>query len=204
MNELLQTAEENVLNTSGLIVDGDYWVDESTGEVVGFAHPEPPEGQASSTFVIDTVVKAEWVLEKMQAAEAAIKEAENHRAYVQARAIIAQHEQLIKPHQKKLEWLHKRFDGELGEFAHTVLGGKTGTWKTLYGSVKLTATKEKLKEAFDGSALAWAKANATNAVKVVESFLVSMLTPEQAAKAKESSEFEVVPAGYNVKVGGSL
>lgn len=202
MNELLEAVKANIFDTAGLIVSGDYWVDEATGEVVGFAHVEPPEGVASSTFTIDTVVKAEWVLEKMQAAEAAIKEAENHRAYVQARAIIAQHEQLVKPHQKKLEWLHKRFDGELGEFAHTVLGNKCGTWKTLYGNVKLTATKEKLKERAEGLAVAWAKSYAVNAVKVVESFLVSMLTPEQAAAAKESEAFEVVPASYNVKVGG--
>lgn len=119
----------NAVQEQIIVIDG-LLVDEETGEILGVAgRPE---------FRVTDRASAEWVMERLLNAEAAIEAIDKTAAVIHARAILANAETMQKDHRRKLEWFHARFDTELGEWAKGELeGAKTRTVKTLYGSISL-------------------------------------------------------------------
>jgi hypothetical protein len=184
-----------------VIIDGCRY-DAETGEFLG---------PVDEKFRVDSIQAAEWVLQRMLEAEAAALAVEQTDAVIQARAIIANAEQLKAQHMRRAEGLRYRFEAELAEFARQQLAGqKSRTWKTLYGSVALRRVAGGLRVEDPEAAVAWAKKELPAAVKVVESFQISAVSPETKAALADAvqageddalcSAFRVEPEREAVKI----
>jgi hypothetical protein len=161
------------LTGTNVIEQGGYLVDELTGEVLGFA--QKPDDK----FLPTTEEGVNWVLNKMLKAEAAIAAIQHSPEVLAAKAIVENAGKLQTEHSKKLEWLHQHFDADLGEYARIQLDGKKGrTFKTIYGSISLRTIPEKVKVQDPEAAVAVAKEFYPEAVKTVESFLISKLNDD--------------------------
>lgn len=161
----------NAEQLSTEIIDG-MVIDIETGEILGLA--QPPAFQVNSPESLD------WVMEKMQLEEAKIHEIDNTAIVVQARAILENAAKMKAARSKRLEWLHARFDTEIGEYVAPSLAGRsTRTWKTLFGSVSFRTKPGGLRVASDEMALAWASINYPDAIKTTAVFQISRLPSEQ-------------------------
>jgi len=148
------------------IIDG-YICDAETGEVLGLA--EEPE-----QFRVQDEDSCNWVLKLMLNAEAELIAIDNSPEVLAADAVLRNAAEIRKKKQKKLDWLHKRFDAELGEFAKQQLEGKKErTFKTILGSIALRVVRGGLRVADELAAIRWAYMAAPEAVKVTEKFLIS-------------------------------
>jgi hypothetical protein len=155
------------------IIDGGFMIDPETGEILGML-------DTTDRFEVKAQDDAEWVLKKMLSAEADMAAIDNMPDVIRAKAVLENAEKLKKEQQCKLDWLHRRFDNELGEFARRQLEGQKGkTLKTIYGSISLRVKKGGLKVLDPAKALLMAKMDYPHAVKTTESFLISMLTDSE-------------------------
>lgn len=194
-------AEPRVIEMDG------YLVDEETGEVVGVV--TPPE------FVIDSQSAAEWVMNKMLEAESQVAAFDKTDAVIHAKAVLANAEAMKKPLQRRVEWLHKRFDNELGEFAKTRLTKTCKTWRCLFGTVSLRKVPARLALKDEGLAIRMAEDFKLYAagLRVTKEFLISQITPadhaelvtglighEWSAEDQTRKAFEIVPATEKVDV----
>lgn len=157
------------------IVDG-YVIDIETGEVLGHS-------KVDGDFVVDTKEKAEWVLKRFARVDANLAALDTTPELLEAKALIANSESIRQEFLRRRDWLTKRFEAELGEFARRELeGSKTKTWKSIFGQIALRLVPGRLKVKDGEKALLWARSNATNAIKTSEEFQISKLTDEQRAK----------------------
>lgn len=153
------------------ITTPDGWmVDAETGEVVGHAEvmvdPREPE-----TFRPFNLGYAEWVLDKMQSAEALIVADE-----MKLRAISDNIQRRIRDQRARLEWLQRRFGADLEQLARRELdGAKTRTLILDHGKLSFRRSAGSIKVADPGQALEWARVHAPEAIKVAESVLVTPL-----------------------------
>ncbi|AIE83509.1 host-nuclease inhibitor Gam family protein [Fimbriimonas ginsengisoli] len=178
-------------------IHGDYIVDVETGEVVGMVDMAPK-------FAVTDADSANWVLGKMLQAEAEVAAIDNSALVIHARAVLTNAERMKRDRLGRLNWLHLRFDAELGEYARNELKGKKSkTFKTLLGSISLVANAGGLAVVKKGEATALEiakKLGFTNAVKTSEEFQISKLTAEQKAALTEAvRKGEVAPGGFEVK-----
>lgn len=172
-----------------------YQVDPETGEVLGIVTPKPE-------FVIDTDDAANWCLAKMLAEESAIAAIDTADLVRQARAILENAEAMKKDRQRRLDWLHTRFDAELGKYARGALeGAKTRTLKLLCGSISLRTVKGGLRVIDEADALETAKSLGwKQAIKTTEKFLISELDEEQRHNAETMPGFKLNPDEERVKI----
>jgi hypothetical protein len=155
------------------IIDGGFMIDPETGEILGML-------DTTDRFEVKAQDDAEWVLKKMLSAEADMAAIDNMPDVIKAKAVLENAEKMKREQQRKLDWLHRRFDNELGEFARRQLEGQKGkTFKTIYGSISLRVKKGGLKVLDPAKALLMAKMDYPHAVKTTESFLISMLTDSE-------------------------
>lgn len=171
---MLELMEQETVVIDGLVIDVE------TGEVLGHESP---------TFAVTDQASAEWVLARFLDADADIAKAE---------AIVRNAQAILKRAKSRRASLEGRFLPELAEYAKQNLpkGGKT--FSTMYGAVSFRATPAKVRVVDEEAALAWARANAPEAVKVEESILVSKLPKDLVEEAPQG--FEVVEAGESVSV----
>lgn len=171
------------------IIDGvQYKVDPDTGELT----PDEP-------FFIDTDEKADWLLEKIVNAQA-----DKARALTKLNALRANLEADIKAAERRERSLLSYFGPQLAEHAKKKLDGKTKTVRFTWGSVAFRTVKGGLRVVDADKALLWAKSNGhSNAVKVTESFQVSLLSDAQRECAAKSDAFEVKPDTevFDIKTG---
>ncbi len=197
--QALAEAAEEVLGepSSVSFEDNGMIVDIETGEILGLVQEQ---------FAVDDRASADWVLGKMLAEEAAMAAVDLTEAVIHARAILANAEALKKEKQRRLDYLHYRFDGELGEFARVQMNGSPSrTFKTINGSISLRSVKGGLRVKDEASALDTANRHGwSNAVKVTEKFLISQLTPQQKQLARSiaghTTAFEIVPDRETVTI----
>lgn len=152
-----------VLTEPGIIRHGDYLVNEATGEITGLAVDQ------EAPFRVHDQSSAEWVLEKLH-------EAESQVAAIAARrsVLLANLEAMERPIMHRVEWLRMRFGRELEEWAKRELAGqKVRSVRTPFGALSFRKVKAQLVVDDEKQAAAWAKAQAPEAVKVTEKFLVS-------------------------------
>ncbi len=149
------------------------WVNIDTGEIVDIQTPAGPD----QPFIPQTETEVEWVLGKMATAEALLVSIQTRPEVLQAKAVLANAAKMEKEAARKLDWLHARFDPDLGEFARKQLEGKKGkTWKSVLGSIALRLQKGKVKVENPELALEWAKAFDPEAIKTTEEFQISRAT----------------------------
>lgn len=153
-----------------------YLVDDETGEVQGLA--ETPG------FKVTDLSGAEWVLEKMAQEDAGILALTARR-----NALTANLDAMIREHQNRREWLGMRFGHELESFAEGELAGKkTRTLPTAFGKLYFRRIPGSIIVIDKDAALAWASAEAPDAVQIETRLLVSAL------KGRE----ETLPAAFEV------
>lgn len=146
-----------------------FLIDAETGEVLGHA-------EAQGHFTVDSTSAAEWVLERIQAADADIAACD-----ARLKAISDNLAAMRKEHEKRKEWLLGRFAAELETFAAAELNGKkTRTLKTPFGSLSFRTAPGSVKVLDMEAAVKWAKMYEPDAVKVTESVLVSKVGPVNA------------------------
>jgi hypothetical protein len=149
------------------------WVNLDTGEIIDIETPAGPD----QPFIPQTEQEVEWVLGKMATAEALLLSIRTRPEVLQAKAVLANAAKMEKEAARKLDWLHARFDPDLGEFARKQLEGKkTKTWKSVLGSIALRIQKGRVKVENPELALEWAKAYDPDAIKTTEEFQISRAT----------------------------
>jgi hypothetical protein len=173
-----------------VIQDG-FIVGIETGEVYGLA-------EQTKEFTVDSATAAEWVLEKLSEAEGRVVGLKAELAGVQERFASR-----IKDQERRSEWLRARFGSELEEFAKSQLDGKSKTWKGTFGSVAFRATSPRLVVLEQDKAVAFALMACPDAVKTVQSVLVSNI-PENVKGIMigqgAPDGFDVIPAGESVSI----
>lgn len=168
----MQTLESNTI-----VIDG-FTCDAETGEILGHA-------DIKEQFIPRTPEEVEWVLSKIGKAESALAAVDGHPDVIWAKAILANAEAQRREQAKKLDWLHKRFEADLHQFAAKVLEGqKSRTYKTPVGSIALRTVKGGLRVADPAKALEVAKYLYPEAVKVTEEFRITLLTEEHRASVE--------------------
>ena len=173
-----------------VIQDG-YVIGVESGEVYGLA-------EQTKEFVVDSATAAEWVLEKLSEAEGRVVGLKAELAGVQERFASR-----IKEQENRANWLRARFGLELEEFAKSQLDGKSKTWKGVYGSVAFRSTPAKVVAIDQNKAVAWAADNCPDAVKTVQSFLISNVPDSVKALMLEKGApdgFDIVPAAESVSI----
>ncbi len=156
---------------SAVFQDGVY-IDIETGEV----HAVAPQGSyPDQAFRVDRLAAAEWVLERMLNRESAIDALERRMA-----TVVTNLTAMIADERRRLDGLHRRFDGELEAYARDALGStgwKTKTLKTPYGAISFRTTQGTHRIADQLGAVAWAKRVAPEIVKSVEYVNVTDVLP---------------------------
>lgn len=159
---------------------GGYWIDPETGEVLGVVEPKPE-------FRVDSRSAAEWVLEKMSAAEAEM-------LAIQARkkALVEHLEIQRKAAERRRDYLLARFGPELEEFARQELAGQKGKTLTLdFGKVSFRAVAGKVTVADESRAME----AFPEAVKVSTSFLISQVPKAKAEMLRDQGPDALLAAG---------
>lgn len=155
--------ETNIVNENGLIINTE------TGEVIGV------EG-IQETFEVKDVSSAEWVMEKMQICDSDILALEARK-----RVLIENIDSMIRPLQRKRDWLETRY----GEGLQNVARGNlkdTKTWKNPFGWISFRIIKGGLRVKDKDKALEWALHLCPEAIKVSQEFQISRL-PEDMKNA---------------------
>ncbi len=176
---LVQPEEESAVRE---IVVGEYVLDADTGEILGLAG-------VKEDFTVTDEKSADWVLEKLMDSETNAA-----RLEMKLRAITENLTAQIKAEQNRQKYLRFRFGPSLEHFARQALQGKKIKTLTLtFGKLSLRVLKGGLRVMDQEKALAWARELGDEefcgrTVKVVESFQISQLTPEEKAKIIEELE----------------
>ena len=150
-------ATQPIVDTeSGLL----YQVDPESGEVIS-VEPVSPE------FKVDSSQRADWVLGKMLALDAELAEVDACAIVQQARAILENAEKVKEGIRRKRAAIEWRFGPDLAEFVRKeIAGGKSKTWKGLYGSVSFRSSAAKLKVSDPEKAAWWAIKTAPKTARV--------------------------------------
>ena len=199
MNTLLDSATETETKPAAPAlteIDGVLY-DTETGELVGYVAPDGGQILDSAVAPVIDESFANWILRKMLARKARIQSAkiakteaeDRNRAIFDAlldkmsktpefladTEIIACCDKIVEREGREYDFFERRFAPELARFAQSVLTGSKRTWASPFGSLSLRKTGEKLKVADEKKFIAWAKVNCPDAVKTVESALISKL-----------------------------
>jgi hypothetical protein len=175
------------ITTDTITTHDGYIVDPETGEVLG--HTE-----ASERFAVTDIESAEWVLSKMQEAQADVL-AQRCRLD----AIQSQMQAMIEDKARRCSYLEARFGHELEAFAARELeGGKSKTLKTPFGSLSFRTVPGSIRVVNVELAVVWAETFEPKAVKVSKSVLVSGLKGMESGLP--SAAFEVVPPNERFRI----
>lgn len=174
------------------IIDGMAF-DAETGEFLRFV--QKPE------FHVTDTASAEWLLEKASSLDADIL-ALDARLKALAENLTA----MKREKERQRDGLLYRFGKELEHVARENMPKGKKTWTCAYGSVAFRTTQPRLDVRDEDTALAWARSECPDAVKVKESLLKSLIPAEQTASLMcdptkaDALGFTVVPEGESVTV----
>jgi hypothetical protein len=169
-----------------IVIHNGFLVDADTGEVLGLA--STPE-----RFDVTDLASAEWVLNKMSECDA-----EEMGIEARIKAVTENLNSDLRQTRGRREYLMGRFGEGLKAFAHFDQGlGKRRTTSTAFGKLSFRTTPESIEIVDMALAVEWAKTNAPDAVKTVESVLK---TPLKGIPNLPEDAFTLVPAGETFKV----
>lgn len=174
---------QKIINGKVCTLVGDSYWDED-GEFVELA--------IQPDFEINSPETAEWFFKKRLKIEADIHALKNNADYVEALAIVANTNKMIKKHSNRLNWLDLRFGHEIATFAKGELAklGKRAvkTYSTIYGAISFRAAKEKFDIKNQISALEYLKTDMELEKYIIttESFDFKSLTFDQQQDIKRA------------------
>lgn len=159
------SAEETRQTTTWTDLGGIVYIaDALTGEVLSCDKPK---------FAVDSAGAAEWVMQQLFDTECELAAAiERERALVEN---VRRLKSRIESRKAALLW---RFAPELEHYAALVLAGsRERSIVTPFGSFGFRKSREQREIVDEGAAIAFAEANAPDAIKVTKKLLVSKLPP---------------------------
>lgn len=174
---------------------GDDLFDIETGEYAGPADNTLPKGP------LETEEDLLAFMNRVNRAESDLM-AEQFRL----KAIIENCERMVELKRKRVEWLNAMYQTSAAQIAESLLPRKadgsyrTKTYTCPWGQVSFRDVKPKVVVENQQLAVNWAKDNAPDAVKVVESILVSKL-PEALVTEWVNSEESKTPFGFSIEPG---
>lgn len=174
---------------------GDDLFDTETGEYAGPANNSLPDR------ALETEEELLAYMNRLSSAEADVL-AETKRL----EAVVANVEKLLALKKRRVEWLKARYELSANDVAEGLLPRKPdGTFRTKtytcpWGQVAFREVKAKVAVANPELAVRWAKENAPDAVKVVESVLVSKL-PEEVTTKWLAGEYSDGTLGFTIEPG---
>jgi hypothetical protein len=183
MSEIAEPIQQEVLDAieesrSTELIDG-YIIDAETGEVLGIESPRP-------AFAVVDQSSCDWVMNKMLEAEADVAAIDHSPVVLHAKAVLENAAQLKKQRQRRVDFLHHRFDTELGEYARQkLIGQKSKTLKTLFGSISLRIVRGGVRVFDEIRAIEWARRCFPDAIKTSEEFLISALPADEKKRIAE-------------------
>jgi len=143
---------------------GDWLVDVETGEIVSHLRADADWQPTSETDV-------EWILGLFLEEETAIYAREK-----QKQTILANLTAIQQSHERRLDWLRRRFAGALEQFARDQLDGqKKRSLRFAAGALRFRKTQPKRIVHDEKAAIAWAREHLPTAIAVSERLLVSDL-----------------------------
>jgi hypothetical protein len=158
-------------------VDTDGWVfDLETGEVLGLI-------DADERFEVDSVERAEWVLEIRSKIEGELVALDVREA-----ALLRQLRTLRAARLRRLAWWDYRFAPSLIAFARSLLAGKERTAQFAWGRVSFRSTRGTTRILDMDAAIDWMKAWNPAKVKIRESVTVKDVLATRRAVAEEYGE----------------
>jgi ADP-ribose pyrophosphatase YjhB (NUDIX family) len=125
---------------------------------------------------------------------------------VRLKAVIDNCERMVELKRKRVEWLTAMYQNSAAQIAESLLPRKADgsyrskTYTCPWGQVAFRDVKSKVVVDNQQLAVAWAKLNAPDAVKVVESVLVSKLPDDKVAEWIDSQDHNA-PWGFNIEPG---
>jgi len=172
------------------VIDGELW-DEETGEYAG-----PASGWITGDESPEEL--ALLVMRKRMDIEATIQ-AEKDKLD----AITNNMVKLIGKHVARLEWLERRYNAQLQDYAMSQLPRKADgslkvkTWTCPFGSVSFRTVAERVKVVDEEETVAWLMEHNPEAVKTKHTVLVSKLSDFATVHAPG---IEIVPATESVTI----
>lgn len=180
-----------------LVQIDEYLYDEETGECAGLANP------GYLPAVLSTEDDLQHYLRQLLEAETRLQAEE--RRY---ESVLANVRKMVQRRRSQVQWLRRSYESQSGKIAETLLPRKadgtlrTKTYRCPWGSVSLRETKPSLKIQEKDVALAFAKLECPDAVKVEESVLVSRIPdPVKALLMQDRTTAEAY--GFHVTDGGN-
>jgi hypothetical protein len=125
---------------------------------------------------------------------------------VRLKAVIDNCERMVELKRKRVEWLTAMYQNSAAQIAESLLPRKADgsyrskTYTCPWGQVAFRDVKSKVVVDNQQLAVAWAKLNAPDAVKVVESVLVSKLPDDKVAEWIDSQDHNA-PWGFTIEPG---
>ena len=180
---------------------GDDLYDDTTGEYAG------PASLGGWPSIVDSDDTALFICRKLSDAETELVAVQK-----QYDAVIANIAALVKTKQQKVDWLRNTYTPQLEAFAWSSLPvgkdgqPKTKTYRNPFVSVSFVTTKAALKVDDNNTAVQYLKVVAPDAIKVIESPLVSLLPDtikvqlQSNPDAARAAGFVCVPSKQSVTI----
>jgi hypothetical protein len=174
---------------------GDDLFDVETGEYAGPADNTLPKGP------LETEEDLLAFMNRINRAESDLVAEQ-----VRLKAVIDNCERMVELKKKRVEWLKAMYQSSASGIAESLLPRKADgsyrskTYTCPWGQLAFREVKPKVVVANAELAVAWAKENAPDAVKVAESVLVSKLPDDKVAEWLTSEE-PSTPWGFTIEPG---
>lgn len=179
-----QAAEPELIREDGWIIDP------NTGEVVGaygWLDKDDVETEQELWLVQQQILKVESLIIGEQA---------------QMKRIVEMCQKRIKSLERKREWIELKYGQSAFDVARQCLPKGRKTYTSPYGEISFRTTKDRLVVDDHSQAVLWAKLKAPDAVKKVETVLVSKIP---ASVMKEILTMErFVPQGMHIEPGEEI
>lgn len=177
----METQEPEMIREDGWIIDP------STGEVVGaygWLDKDDVETEQELWLVQQQILKIESLMIGEQA---------------QMKRIVEMCEKRIKSLQRRRDWIEQKYGASAFDVAKKLLPKGRKTYTSPYGEVSFRTTKDRLVIDDQSQAVQWAKLAAPDAVKKVETVLVSKIPASTMNKIMSLEVF--VPHGMHIEPG---
>ncbi len=180
-----------------IVERGDYLVYADDGEVFGLA----VDGYYHTPFMVTDLSSAEWVLGKMQEAEARLVGIEAERAELIA-ATNANFDRLATVHKRRSEYLDYRFGSQLQDFAAEQLRGKkVKSLATRFGVLGFRLQPSSINILDKAAAIEWARSHMPSAIETAYSVLKSKLKGHEDQLPDDAFEVTKATDKFSIKTG---
>ena len=167
---------------------GDWIVDAETGEIIGLA-------EDSNKYIkrVDTIHDLEVYMSNLMEMESDLAARKLALA-----AIVENANKIINNLSARVEWYKLKHSDEVRMVAEGNLPRGSKTYRCVYGTVSFRKKNPRIVVKDDEKAIAWAEANAPEAVVTTKKVLVSKVALESLPE--DTDAFEVIPAEESMSI----